>query len=80
MAKQKMANMTAYNNGYVPPRGSAGKAAFGEYSTKKNPMSVPKKGSALMGVSEFGSNADHMKVKNLTTEQMRDESLRGYAC
>ncbi len=80
MAKQKMENMTAYNNGYVPPRGSAGKAAFGEYSTKRNPLSVPKKGSALTGVSEFGNNSDHNKVQNLKNEQERRENLRGYSC
>lgn len=80
MARQKMTNMTAYNNGYVPPKGSAGKAAFGEYSHKKNPMSVPKKGSALMGSSEFADNADHNKVMRLKGEQERNESLRGYAC
>lgn len=80
MARQKMTNMTAFNNGYVPPRGSAGKAAFGEYSHKKNPMSVPKKGSDLRGTSEFADNADHNKVMRLKDEQAKAENLRGYAC
>lgn len=80
MAKQKMANMTAYNNGYVPPKGSAGKAAFGEYSNKRNPMSVPKKGSALEGSSEFADNADHNKVMALKRQQAMNENLRGYSC
>lgn len=80
MAKQKMTNMTAYDNGYVPPRGSAGRAAFGEYSHKRNPMGVPKKGSALDGTGEFADNADHNKVMRLKDEQERKENLRGYAC
>jgi len=77
---QKMKNMTAYNNGYVPPKGSAGAAAFGQFSTKHNPMSVPKKGSAIEGTSEFGSNMDHNKVRSLQSQEARKESLRGYAC
>lgn len=80
MARQKMAYMEAYNNGYVPPRGSAGKAAFGEYSTKKNPLSVPYKGSELPSGSQFGDNADRNKVQRLQREQAKNESLRGYSC
>lgn len=80
MARQKMMNMTAYSNGYVPPKGSAGSAAFGEYSNKRNPMSVPKKGSALEGASEYGYNSDRGKAMSLKQQQMRKESLRGYGC
>lgn len=80
MAKQKMVNMTAYNNGYVPPKGSAGRAAFGEYSTKHNPMSVPRKGSQIGTVNEFGNNSDHNKVMGLKDQQSRKENLRGQAC
>ncbi len=80
MARQKMMNMTAYSNGYVPPKGSAGSAAFGEYSTKKNPMSVPKKGSAISSASEYGYNSDRAKAMSLKDQQMRKESLRGYGC
>lgn len=80
MAKQKMTNMTAYNNGYVPPRGSAGAAAYGEYSTRKNPMSVPRKGSSLPDGAEYGYNSDAQKVHNLTRAESAKESLRGYAC
>ena len=80
MAKQKMAYMTAYSNGYVPPKGSAGAAAYGDYSHKKNPMAVPKKGSMLPQGSEYGYNSDANKVYNLTKDQARKESLRGYAC
>jgi hypothetical protein len=39
----KMTNMQGYSNGYKPPHGSAGKAAYGEYSHKSNPLAVPKK-------------------------------------
>lgn len=80
MARQKMAYMDAYNNGYVPPRGSAGAAAFGEYSTKKNPMSVPRKGSALPSGSDFGDNKDRNRVQALTRDEAMKESLRGYSC
>ncbi len=77
MASQKMANMTAYNNGYVPPRGSAGAAAYGNYSHKSNPMGVPKKGSSI---DEGYGNSDHRKVMSLKKEEAMKESLRGYAC
>jgi hypothetical protein len=80
MAKQKMVNMTAYSNGYVPPKGSAGAAAFGDHSHKKNPMSVPRKGSSLEGEAGFGYNADRTKVMGLKREQAMKESLRGYPC
>ncbi len=80
MASQKMANMTAYTNGYVPPKGSAGKAAFGEYSNKKNPLGCPKKGSDLLGTSMFADNKDHDKAMRLKNEQEMKENLRGQAC
>lgn len=80
MASQKMAHMTAYSNGYTPPKGNAGSAAYGNYSHKSNPMGVPRKGSALMGDSEFASNSDHNKVMGLKREQSMKEKLRGYCC
>jgi hypothetical protein len=80
MAKQKMMNMTAYSNGYTPPKGNAGSAAFGEYSHKHNPMQVPKKGSSITGIREFGSNSDHGKVQSLKEAEMKKEALRGYGC
>lgn len=72
--------MKGYGNSYVPPKGSAGSAAKGEYSYKKNPMSTPMKGSQIGSSSEFGDNADRSKVKKLQAEQARAESLRGYGC
>lgn len=77
MAKQKMANMTAYNNGYVPPKGSAGAAAKGEYSHDKNPMGVPRKGSSLEGNMAYGQNADREKVMGMKRSQAMNENLRG---
>lgn len=75
-----MEYMTGYNNGYVPPRGSAGSAAFGNYSSKSNPMSVPRKGSSIGTTSEFSNNADHNKVQSLKGQQAVRENLRGYSC
>jgi hypothetical protein len=81
MAKQKMMPyMQGYNNGYIPPRGSAGSEAIGEYSTKKNPRPVPKKGSSLSSASEYGRNADKEKIMRLKDEEARKESLRGMGC
>ena len=81
MAKmQKMARMTAYSNGYTPPTGNAGAAAKGEFSTKSNPMSVPKKGSSINSSGEFGMNSDHSKVMSLKQQQASKESLRGQSC
>ena len=79
MAKQKMAYMTAYDKGYVPPRGSAGSAAHGEYSHKSNPRGVPKKGSSLSGDMGYGYNSDRGKVQGLRVDQTRNENLRGQA-
>ena len=77
MAKQKMANMTGYSTGYVPPKGSAGVAAKGEYSHKSNPKSVPRKGSSLDGDMGDGYNSDRGKVMNLKRAQAMNENLRG---
>lgn len=65
------------NPGYQPPGGSAGSAAFGEYTTKTNPMSVPKKGSAI---GPGYGNADRMKAMANKNEQSKKESLRGQPC
>lgn len=76
-----MSNMQTYGGqekpGYHPPSGSAGKAAFGEYSNKKNPMSVPMKGSQIR--DSYG-NADTMKAQSAIKEQLVKENLRGQAC
>jgi len=79
MAKSKMAYMTGYSNGYTPPSGSAGSAAFGEYSKKSNTMSVPRKGSSLTGDMGYQQNADRNKVMNLKDSQAKNENLRGQA-
>jgi len=65
------------NPGYQPPQGSAGKAAFGEYSTKSNPLSVPKKGSSI---GPGYGNADRMKIMREKNAQATQESLRGQPC
>lgn len=65
------------NPGYEPPRGSAGSSAFGEYSHKKNPMSVPKKGSQI---GPGYGNSDRMKAMAHKEEQARKENLRGQPC
>jgi hypothetical protein len=65
------------NPGYNPPSGSAGKAAFGNYSTKSNPMSVPKKGS---DIGPGYGNSDRMKAMAAKDVQEKKESLRGQPC
>lgn len=65
------------NPGYQPPYGSAGASAFGNYSTKSNPMSVPKKGSEI---GPGYGNADRMKAMSAKNEQEKKESLRGQPC
>lgn len=81
MAKQKMMPyMTGYSNGYVPPKGSAGGEAFGEYSYKKNPRPVPMVGSQISSTSNFGQNSDRSKLMGLKDQQLKKESLRGYGC
>lgn len=81
MAKEKMMPyMTGYSNGYIPPKGNAGSEARGEYSTKKNPRPVPRKGSQISSDSEFGRNSDREKIMRLKGEQAKKESLRGMGC
>lgn len=62
------------NPGYQPPNGSAGAKAFGEYSTKSNPLSVPRKGSSI---GPGYGNSDRMKAMTHKDEQARKENLRG---
>lgn len=76
-----MPNMDTYggqnNPGYKPPTGNAGSAAKGEYSTKHNPLSTPKKGSSIP--PGYG-NSDRMKAMRSKDEQAAKESLRGQPC
>lgn len=65
------------NPGYQPPKGSAGASAFGEYTNKSNPMSVPKKGSEI---GPGYGNSDRMKAMSAKDAQERKESLRGKPC
>ena len=65
------------NPGYQPPKGSAGASAFGDYSTKSNPLSVPKKGSEI---GPGYGNSDRMKIMREKDTQERKESLRGQPC
>ncbi len=80
-SNKMMPNMSTYggqeNPGYKPPTGSAGRAAKGEYSTKSNPLSVPKKGSEIG--TGYG-NADRQKAMRSKDEEAKKESLRGQAC
>jgi hypothetical protein len=80
-SNKMMPNMSTYggqeNPGYKPPTGSAGRSARGEYSTKSNPLSVPKKGSEIG--AGYG-NADRMKAMRNKDEQARNENLRGQPC
>lgn len=80
MAKNMMPNMYPNGSSYKPPSGSAGKAAFGHYSYKKNYMSVPKKGSEIRSMADYGRHADKAKVERLESEQARAENLRGIGC
>lgn len=76
-----MPYMKGYTGGYKPPSGSAGSKAFGKYSHKSNPMSVPKKGSSISSLSAgYGKNPDHSKVMTMKNEQARKENLRGQPC
>lgn len=76
----KMEYMESYGMGYKPPKGSAGGEAKGQFSKKSNPRPVPKKGSEIGAMSDYGMNADKAKVKMLEKEQARKESLRGIGC
>lgn len=72
-----MEYMKGYSNGYVPPKGSAGVAAKGEYSHSMNPKPVPKKGSAIGADAGYGRNADRAKIMALKNQQAMKENLRG---
>lgn len=63
--------------GYQAPSGSAGKAAFGDYSSKTNPLSTPKKGSSI---GPGYGNSDRMKAMSAKNAQASAESLRGMPC
>jgi hypothetical protein len=63
--------------GYKPPSGSAGRAAYGDYGHKSNPLKVPMKGSQIG--AGYG-NADRQKAMRNKDEQLRKENLRGQAC
>jgi len=80
-ANKMMPNMSTYggqeNPGYHPPTGNAGSAARGEYSTKSNPLSVPKKGSSI---GPGYGNSDRMKAMASKDAQAKKESLRGQPC
>lgn len=65
------------NPGYQPPQGSAGSSAFGAYSTKSNPLSIPKKGS---DIGPGYGNSDRMKAMSAKDAQEKKESLRGQPC
>lgn len=72
--------MQANGGTYKPPSGSAGSKAYGKYSSKKNPLSEPMKGSEIKSGYAYGMNADKEKVKRLESEQARAENLRGIGC
>ena len=80
-SNKMMPNMSTYggqeNPGYKPPTGSAGKAAFGLYGHKSNPLSVPSKGSSI---GPGYGNADRMKAMSSKEQQAKKENLRGQAC
>ncbi len=80
-SNKMMPNMSTYGGqespGYKPPTGNAGSAARGEYSTKSNPLAVPKKGSSI---GPGYGNADRMKAMRAKEEQAAKENLRGQAC
>lgn len=80
-ANKMMPNMSTYGGqesaGYHPPTGNAGSKAHGEYSTKQNPLSVPKKGSSI---GPGYGNADRMKAMSNKNAQATKENLRGQAC
>ena len=80
MKEKMMPYMQGGAKGYIPPKGSAGSEARGEYSHKKNPRPVPMKGSSISAESEFGQNSDRMKMMGLKKEEAKKESLRGYGC
>lgn len=80
-SNKMMPSMDTYggqnNPGYRAPSGSAGSKAFGEYSTKSNPLSTPKKGSSI---GPGYGNSDRMKAMSAKDAQAKKESLRGMPC
>ena len=80
MKGKGMEYMEGYGNatGYSPPSGSAGRAAKGEYSHDRNPLSIPRKGSSIRsGEGYGGQNSDmQMMQKQIKAQEMK-ESLRG---
>ena len=81
MPMEKYNKMGSYGgkktSSYMPPKGSAGSSAFGLYSTKKNPLSTPKKGSEI---GMMYGNSDRMKIMAEKDKQAKKESLRGQPC
>jgi hypothetical protein len=77
-SNKMMPRMSTYggqnNPGYHPPTGSSGAKMHGEYSTKGNPLSTPKKGSQI---GPGYGNADAMKAQSAIRAQAAKESLRG---
>jgi len=74
----KMETYGGQNNpGYHPPSGSAGSKAFGEHSTKHNPLNAPKKGSSI---GPGYGNSDRMKAMGAKNAQSLKENLRGMPC
>lgn len=80
MAEGKMPYMQANGGTYKPPTGSAGSKAHGKYSSKKNPLSEPMKGSEIRASGAYAMNADKEKVQRLKNEQATQENLRGTGC
>ncbi len=80
-ANKMMPNMSTYGGqeqaGYKPPTGSTGAKAHGEYSTKTNPLSTPKKGSSI---GPGYGNSDRMKAMGNKDAQAKKEALRGMSC
>jgi len=80
-SNKMMPSMDTYggqnNAGYKPPSGSAGAKAYGDYSTKNNPLSTPMKGSAIG--AGYG-NSDRMKMMSAKDAEAKKESLRGMPC
>lgn len=80
-SNKMMPSMETYggqnNPGYSPPSGSAGAKAYGDYSSKSNPLNVPQKGSSI---GPGYGNSDRMKAMSAKNEQAKKESLRGQPC
>ncbi len=80
-SNKMMPNMSTFGGqeqpGYKPPTGNAGSMAKGMFSSKSNPLSVPKKGSEIG--AGYG-NADRMKAMSNKDQQAKKENLRGQPC